>query len=295
MWEAILGKHEPVIRLLLANGAKLSAGDVGQFACFASEENSLDLLKDIVRYGGDVTVPKSDGNTTLHLAVSEGNIETVKFLVNLGADIDKLNGVGWTPRGLADQHGHEEIKDFFQSRKAWTDDIDIKTGSTSPPVGQFVGGFRAEPTICRVIDEGSQTPRDKNHGVSGQPRRKTSTFENSLFGIMSIAHGNNNSDGPLFPMSPVSRSSSANQDPRRVTICCPEKGNNCGKLVLLPGSIEELLEVGENKFNFLPTKVLSHDRAEVSGLDVIRDGDRLLLVTDEWNVEFSNNSQMGVD
>lgn len=115
------------------------------------------------------------------------------------------------------------------------------------------------------------------------------SFENSLFGIMSAAHANSSSDGMLYAVPPVGKKErAASQNPLRVTICCPEKGNNRGKLVLLPGSIKELLDVGAEKFDFQPTKVLSHDRAEISELGVIRDGDRLLLVSDDWNGEFSN-------
>ncbi|CAH2042189.1 unnamed protein product, partial [Thlaspi arvense] len=117
LWEAIRANHEPIIKLLTDNGATITSGDVGQFACTAAEQNSLELLEELVRYGGDVTHPKSNGCTALHVAVCEGNTEIVKFLLDNGADMDKTDNHGWTPRDLAEQQGHEDIKILFQSTK----------------------------------------------------------------------------------------------------------------------------------------------------------------------------------
>ncbi|KAJ0985652.1 hypothetical protein J5N97_004008 [Dioscorea zingiberensis] len=68
------GSYETVIQLLIDNGADLSMGDMGQFACIAAEKNSLELLEDIVRFGGNVTFPRKDGGTHCsgHLAVCNG-------------------------------------------------------------------------------------------------------------------------------------------------------------------------------------------------------------------------------
>ena len=116
LWEAILGGHQSIAKILAENGASLKFGDVGQYACTAAEQNNLSLLKDIVRYGGDVTLVRNqNGTTALHVAVSEDNVEIVKFLLHHGSDIDKQDKEGWSPRDLADQQGHEEIKAIFAS------------------------------------------------------------------------------------------------------------------------------------------------------------------------------------
>ncbi|GER45142.1 potassium channel [Striga asiatica] len=115
LWDAILGNHEPVIKILVDNGATLSSGDVGQLACFAAEQNNLELLKEISKHGGDVTLLNITGTTALHTAISEENLEIVKFLVEKGADIDMADVHGWTPRALADYQGHEEINAYFRT------------------------------------------------------------------------------------------------------------------------------------------------------------------------------------
>ncbi|XWS73082.1 hypothetical protein CRYUN_Cryun02cG0095200 [Craigia yunnanensis] len=98
------------------NGAMLSKGDVGQFACSAVEQNNLNLLKDIVKYGGDVRQPKNNGTAAIHAAICEGNIEMVRFLLEKGADIDAKDTHGWTARAMANHQGHEEILTLLQNR-----------------------------------------------------------------------------------------------------------------------------------------------------------------------------------
>ncbi|KAA8548472.1 hypothetical protein F0562_000156 [Nyssa sinensis] len=63
--------------------------------------------------------------------------------------------------------------------------------------------------------------------------------------------------------------------PSRVTVSCPKKGDVGGKLVLLPQTFEELLEIGAKRYGFLPAKVLSEDGAEIDAIELIRDGDHI--------------------
>lgn len=66
----------------------------------------------------------------------------------------------------------------------------------------------------------------------------------------------------------------------RVTIHCPDKYQTSAVLVFLPESIEELLEVGSQRFGFSPTKVGTKDGALISDIKLIRDGDHLMLSGD---------------
>ncbi|XP_051194187.1 potassium channel KAT1 [Lolium perenne] len=52
-----------------------------------------------------------------------------------------------------------------------------------------------------------------------------------------------------------------------------------GKLINLPGSLEELIEIGRQKFpDCHPTKVVSRDYAEIDDIGVIRDGDHIFFL-----------------
>lgn len=261
MWEAMLAGHKPVIKLLSDNGAKLSTGDMGLFSCTAAEQNNLDLLKEIVRHGGDVTWPNHEGRRALHVAVCEGNIEMVKFLLDQGANIDVADENGLTSRDLAEQQGHDDIKELFASFKATK-----SSAAPNAPVSyethvngvRFLGRFKSDPVMLPMNhDDGSwgrsQTTR----------RRRTNSYNNSLFGIMTVAA----QTGDETQLSSVL--------PARVTVTCPEKGDVEGKLVVRPRSFQELIEIGMNRYGASFVRVLSKDGAEIDDIEVVRDGDRL--------------------
>ena len=105
LWEAMKGRHESVMKILIDNGADISFADAGHLACSAVEQNNMELLKEIIQCGVDVTQPKKNGITALHTAIAEGNTEMINFLVDQGADIDMPDANGWTPRVMAGMLG----------------------------------------------------------------------------------------------------------------------------------------------------------------------------------------------
>ncbi|XP_015898998.1 potassium channel AKT1 [Ziziphus jujuba] len=287
LWEAILGGHDPVVKLMMDNGGDLNSGDVGQFACTAAEQNNLNLLKEIVRYGGDVTCPRSNGYTALHVAVCEDNKEIVKYLLNLGANIDKPDVHGWTPRDLADQQGHEEIKILFESCQEQKTQSIIPIPEKTEKV-RYLGRFTSEPNIRPMSRESSFQGGEGSTNSRSRPRRRTNNFHNSLFGMMSSAH--TGEKDLLFSVSMTRNSKNHGSNPARVTVSCPEKGEVAGKLVLLPESYKELLDIGKKKFGIFPSKVLSKDGPEIDEIEVIRDGDHLIFVSENVREE-SDNTQ----
>ncbi|CAA7403136.1 unnamed protein product [Spirodela intermedia] len=293
LWEAVLGRHEAIIKLLIDNGADLTSGNVGRFACVAAEQSSVELLEEIIRYGGDVTLPASNGSTALHVAVCNGDVKVAKFLVDRGALIDKRDVDGWTPRDLADQQGHEEIKALFGTKKELGRTLSVSFAS-EPAVRTF-GRFRSEPFIrasgSEVGGEVFTSTEDSGRG-GNRRRRRAKTFNNSLFGILSATHEDDrrlSSAGSARGCLPTIDDSQPKHLPvRRVTVSIPQYGGGgsgyASKLVLLPGSLKELLEVGAKKFGVNATKILTEDGAEIDDVAVIRDGDRLVLVGGECAV-----------
>ncbi|KAK3033875.1 hypothetical protein RJ639_032780, partial [Escallonia herrerae] len=273
LWEAIMGKHERVIKLLADNGAMISSGDVGQCASFAVEQDNIGLLKDIIRYGGDVTLLNSLGTTALHTAISEENTEIVKFLVEQGADIDKPDVHGWTPRALADYQGHGEIKILFQTKKEAENQNCGPVPDQLPHV-HYLKKYQSEPTIPPMASEATSSSANEISWSSNNRRRRSNTFHNSLFGIMSAA--NRHRRGLAESPAPQTMGS---QVAARVTIKCPEKGD-AAMLVRLPESLQQLLDIGGQKFGFSPTKVLTKDGALIEDVALIRDGDQIILASD---------------
>lgn len=264
LWDAILGSHDSMIKLLKDRGANLASGDVYRYACHAIEQDNLQLLKDIVRYGGDLTLPGSNGCTPLHAAVTNGDIKTVKFLLELGADIDKSDEDGWTPRSLADFQGKEDIKALFDSKKM----VGLESALSFPDKGAASSLRIMKYPSTGTIDVPTNTVQMTQ--VEKHPRRQVDTFQNSLFGFVSAASRGESAD--LNGFSNVLGSQAA-----RVILRCPEKSETT-KLVLLPKTMQELLEIGSRKFGCHCAKVVTAEGAEIDEIDLIRDGDQLSLI-----------------
>lgn len=166
-------------KVLADNGATISSGDVGQFASFAVKQNNLDLLKQIIKYGGDVTLLNNTGTTALHAAISDENTEVVKFLLERGADIDKADQHGWTPRAMAEYQGHEEIKGLFQTEgQSRNKSVDALSGMEDVP---NLTKYQSEPTLPPPYEDGTSSM------IGDRWRRSNNKFDNSLFGIISAA------------------------------------------------------------------------------------------------------------
>ncbi|GAB2300371.1 RAC-alpha serine/threonine-protein kinase [Dionaea muscipula] len=274
LWEALLRGHEGVAKVLAENGGSIMAGEVGEFACTAAEMNDLDLLKRIVDYGGDVTLPKADGTTTtaLHLAVSKGNVEMVKYLLDNGADDH-----GWTARAIAEQQRRDQeiIQSllFHQSSKSSPNNHHHTTVPESDHEDQDHEQSSSKVRCCAAAAAAAREPKPRLIR-----RRTDDNFENySLFGgpVFSIINRPSNSNYQLnYP--PPAR-------PRVTISACPESerirgGSGSKKLIHLPTSFEELHEIAAKAFGIVPNKFQTQDGSEIDSIDLIRDGDHIVVV-----------------
>lgn len=175
--EAIMGKHESVIKLLLDNNAEITNENVGDFACAIVEQNNLELLKEISQYVSDISLPKANGTTALHAAVCEGNNEIVRFLLKQGADFDKPDVNGWTPRALADHQGHEEIKEMFQNNINKIKKPSFPISVPKDPTGSRFTKYMSEPNIP-PYNHDATADNINSH------RRRACNYSNSLVGMM---------------------------------------------------------------------------------------------------------------
>ncbi|CAN1287629.1 Potassium channel AKT6 [Linum perenne] len=274
LWDALLSRHERVIKLLADNGATLSSADVGQFTLRAVEQNDLNLLMEIAQFGGDVTSP-ARGTTALHSAITQSNTEIVKFLLDHGADVEIPDANGWTARALADHQGHDDIILLIHNRKEVKKPVKIPTiraANVLPHGKKGLVKYSSEPLIPPYPLNTSPHP-----AVPVVPeRRRVHTFRNSIFALMSAA--NSGESETLTPSSAGGLPSFASP-PDRVTLICPERGDVTGKVVLLPKSLEELVEVGSKKYGIKATKILNKDGAVIEDIELIRDGDNVVLAS----------------
>ncbi|KAG2590478.1 potassium channel AKT1-like [Panicum virgatum] len=277
LWEALCEKHDAVVELLVESGADLSSGDTALYACVAVEDNNTELLKDIIRYGGDINRSTRDGTTPLHRAVCDGNVQMVELLREHGADIDKQDNNGWSPRDLAEQQGHDDIQVLFKTKSRVAPSRHVSNSRVAP---MLIGRFNSEPSMLNMDHENAEVRRKV---VPQKLLRKRVSFQNSLFGVISSSHAHQDTGLLSRDLAATGSPSSCRHESLiRVTISCPEKGNTAGKLVLLPRSMKELLELGAKKFGFMPSKVLTVEGAEIDEVELIRDGDHIVLVSDDW-------------
>ncbi|EER27835.1 hypothetical protein D8B26_006053 [Coccidioides posadasii str. Silveira] len=96
------GKTE-VIKLLLDSGADIMAQDnfgLTPFAYAARVDNAaaLELVIGRVRLvNGDLFLPKTDGATPLHTAATDGRVDKVRYLIELGANSCAVDRLGRPP------------------------------------------------------------------------------------------------------------------------------------------------------------------------------------------------------
>ncbi|KAL2925320.1 Potassium channel AKT1 [Bienertia sinuspersici] len=285
-----------VAKLLRDHGANIRNGDVGQYACNAVEQNNLDLLKKIVHYGGDVALPaatsKFNGTTALHVAVGEGNISIVEYLLEQGAHTDMPDISGWTPRALAEQQGHEHITALFQEKVGGPKpQTTVQVTEEQRNKVRFLGRFTSEPNLYHsATQENLNASEDGSVGSRIRPRRKVNNFRNSIFGVISAAQNGNSNSFPSIDQTSFGTVDGVHQqkhhvDVTRVIISCVKQGGKFRKMVIpLPNSFQELLDIAANKFGFVPCRVETDSGAEIDCIEVIRDGDHLVLVNDDTNV-----------
>jgi ankyrin repeat protein len=137
-----------VVKVLLAHGAnpnarikqdKPSARTLDEIelqgatpVALAAEVNSLDAIKELVAGGADPTIPTEKGVTPLMLAAGAGTdvqrrrspeeraiaVDTAKFLVEHGTDVNAAGQFGWTALHSAAYQGLNDVIEYLVSKGA---------------------------------------------------------------------------------------------------------------------------------------------------------------------------------
>jgi uncharacterized protein len=109
----------------------------------AAEVNSLDAIKELVKAGADPNIATEQGTTPLMLAAGAGTdvqrmrsveertlaLETAKFLIGQGVDVNAVGQFGWTALHCATYQGLNDVIEFLVSKGAKIDAFD-KLGQT---------------------------------------------------------------------------------------------------------------------------------------------------------------------
>jgi ankyrin repeat protein len=104
----------------------------------AAEVNNLDVIKALVDAGGNPLVGTEQGTTPLILAAGGGTdiqrmrepaeraiaVETVKYLVEKGADVNAAGQYGWTAMHAAAYQGLNDVIEYLASKGASVNEMD---------------------------------------------------------------------------------------------------------------------------------------------------------------------------
>jgi hypothetical protein len=82
----------------------------------SSEQNQIDTVKYLLESGVDVNCKFSDGLTPLMLAVDKGNIEVVQLLLNKGAEIELRAKDGTTALKIAEKNKNTELMKLLSAK-----------------------------------------------------------------------------------------------------------------------------------------------------------------------------------
>jgi ankyrin repeat protein len=106
-WEA----HVPAIDLLIARGARVDAAVDGDRPLLNNlvRWGQFKQAADLLRRGASPNLTDAQGWTALHQAVSRGNANMLRALLDAGADVTRRNNAGATPLAMAKALGRPPI------------------------------------------------------------------------------------------------------------------------------------------------------------------------------------------
>ncbi|XP_055717202.1 cyclin-dependent kinase 4 inhibitor C-like [Salvelinus fontinalis] len=81
----------------------------------AARDGYVDTLRVLIDHGADVNLLDNDGNLPLHLAAREGYLDVVQLLVGCTKDAARHNSGGHTPYDLATMNNRVSIAQYIQA------------------------------------------------------------------------------------------------------------------------------------------------------------------------------------
>ncbi|XP_063445615.1 transient receptor potential cation channel subfamily A member 1-like [Mytilus trossulus] len=128
--EATAHKQEKTVQFLVQNGANIFATDINDFTPFflSAAEDMKDTmsyyLKTALQQGGTESEENllrhedKEGNTALHLAVTNNKLQVAQSLLERGSNVNSLNNCNQTPLSIAANNGDIQMVELLLKYKA---------------------------------------------------------------------------------------------------------------------------------------------------------------------------------
>ena len=75
----------------------------------AAEQGDIDTIKSLLERGMDINARNASNKTPLDRAAAKGNVDVVRLLIEGGAEVDSRDKWGWTPLRVSSRDGHVEV------------------------------------------------------------------------------------------------------------------------------------------------------------------------------------------
>lgn len=103
----------------------------------AAARGDVDVLRRLIAMGADVTEADAEGTTPLHAAAFAGHVEAIRVLLEAGARLNSRDHFGFTPLHAAARDGHLGAVQALVERGADLEALD-ETGLTPAEVAAFM-------------------------------------------------------------------------------------------------------------------------------------------------------------
>lgn len=111
-------RHNRITRELLLNQAKEQVAHkrppqndtVVHIVC---RRKDMDMLKNLVELGADINSVNEKGQTVMHIVAETGDENMLKFLHSLGADANLMDNEEKTPLHIATEKGHYKVVELL--------------------------------------------------------------------------------------------------------------------------------------------------------------------------------------
>ncbi|CAM0955399.1 unnamed protein product [Alopecurus aequalis] len=253
--------YEDCVLVLLRHGCNVNIKDAqGNTALWQAIAKRHHKVFSILYHLARVSTPHAGGDL-LCLAARRGDLDTLRELLKHGLDVDTENHDGATALRVALSEGQTEVARFLVMKGASVDKAKLDDGAnTTVPVAELRELVKrrevGHPITIYDSPADTVTVVGSSSGDLGKRRFPSTRSDSVHWPRVSIYKGH-----------PFVRNHSS----------------EAGKLINLPATMEEFRTIIGEKLKVDAEKalLLNEEAASIDSLDVIRDNDKLFIVTEE--------------
>ncbi|KAL0391071.1 UNVERIFIED_CONTAM: hypothetical protein Scaly_0464200 [Sesamum calycinum] len=129
---AVKSGNADAVQILIESGCVIN-NEIDRFLHVAAAMNRVDIMEILCLGYPDINLNSvnSQGQTAVHLAAIQGQVEALQFLVSIGSEVDVTDRDGWTPLHYAAHEGHIETSEFLLHHSVYAKYAVTKEGKTA--------------------------------------------------------------------------------------------------------------------------------------------------------------------